>query len=234
MKKRQLAMIIFLMTQLYIYVMQINFASFVNTKILSISSILLCFILAIYMHCKTKDYYIMVAAISLHLTIDIFIIFFDNLKIIYLTLLNILQIFYFFRIYLDSNYKKQNIITRIIVIPLAIIISFATLKSKMDFTVILWTIYSINLFLNILFTIKEIGINNLFPIGLLFLFAHSIIITILNIENYVSINIYLIDILEELPFNIKATFYLPAEVIITSSIFTVNRRSFSNYKELEQ
>ena len=59
--------------------------------------------------------------------------------------------------------KKSNVLTRLIALPLSIILCIVLLKEKTDITAILSTIYTINLFINILFTIKDIGINNFFP-----------------------------------------------------------------------
>ena len=103
-----------------------------------------------------------------------------------------------------------------------------------DYATIIWIIYIINLFINILFTIKEIGINNLFPIGLIFLLIHGMLMMFLSLENYTLVNIHLINTLMNLPFDIKTLFYLPAQVILTCSIFTVNRRSFSKIKIEEE
>lgn len=231
MKNRQLSLIFFLIAQLYIYVTLICFNNLINTKILSFISILLCFIISIFMFCKTKDYFIMISALSLTLISDIFLIFFDSLHTISLFLLNIVQILYFLRTYINSETKRTNILIRIITIPICILIEYSLLKNRMDIQSILWIVYIVNLFINILFTIKEIGINNFFPIGLLFLFIHGILMMFLSLENYTIVNVPFINFFLELPFDIKTMFYLPAEVILTCSIFTVNRRCFSKIKK---
>lgn len=234
MKNKQLSLILFLFLQLYIYISLICFNDLINNEIMFIASSVICTIITTFMFCKTKDYFIMLTAISLSLISDIFFTFFDNLKYISLIILNIIQILYFLRIYLDSDYKKQNIITRLICIPCLIIATFLVLKNDTDIISILWIIFISNLFINILFTIKEIGINNLFPIGLLFLFIHGICLMFIGLENYVSFSINLVDIINNLPFNILHVFYIPSQVILTCSVFTVNRRCFSKIKQDEQ
>jgi hypothetical protein len=102
------------------------------------------------------------------------------------------------------------------------------LKERTDVNALLWTTYIVNIFLNILFTIKDIGINNFFPIGLLILFIHGSLMMFLGIENYTTINVPFINFLQQLPFNVKAITYVPAQVILTCSVFTVNRMSFSS------
>lgn len=233
MKNKQLSLIFFLIIQLYIYTAQISFTNLVNLKILSIISILLCFILSLSLFCKTKDYFIMICAISLTLISDIFHIFFNNLTAIILFILNTIQILYFLRTYIDSDYKKLNLLTRIITIPTCVSLGFILLKDKIDIIAILWIIYTTNIFLNILFTIKDIGVNNFFPIGLIFLFIHSSLMMFLFLENYTIVNIPFVNFLQELPFDIRTMFYLPAQVILTCSIFTVNRKSFSKIKHEE-
>lgn len=233
MKNRQLSLIFFLIAQLYIFVMLISFNSLINTNLLLITSTSLCVIISTFMYCKTKDYLIMISAISLTLISDIFMIFFDNLHVIGLSILNIIQILYFLRTYVDSDYKKYNLITRAMFIPISLITAFVILKDRMDINSILWIIYIINLFINILFTIKEIGINNFFPIGLMFLLVHGVLMMFLSIENYTLVNIPFVNNLIELPFDIKTLFYIPAQVTLTCSIFTVNRRCFSKIKREE-
>ena len=210
--------------------MLISYNSLINSKILSFISTILCIIIALFMHCKTRDYIIMICALFLTLVADIFIVFFQNISYISLTLLNIIQLLYFLRTYIESDFKKLNALTRIVAIPIFILIGISLLKSKIDITAILWIIYTINIFLNILFTIKDIGINNFFPIGLLFLFIHSALMMFLSLENYTIVNIPFVNFLQELPFDIKTMFYLPAQVILTCSIFTVNRLHVSKIK----
>lgn len=227
MKNKQLSLIIFVVLQLYIYTMQVCYNTLINTKVLSIISTLLCLITTIYLFCKTKDYFIMLLAISLTFIADIFLIFFTNLNFIGLFILNIVQILYMLRAYIDSDCKKQNIITRIIILPIGLLVGFLLLEERFDSLAMLWIIYIINIFLNILYTIKDIGINNFFPIGLLFLFIHGSLMMFLSLSNYTIVNVPLINFIEELPFDILTSFYLPAQVILTCSIFTVNRKCFS-------
>lgn len=229
MKNRQLSLILFLFVQLYIYVMLVCFNSNINPKIMFISSSILCFIMGVFLFCKTKDYYIMISALFISLIGDFFFTFFNNSSYIGLICLNITQILYFLRIYLDSDYKKTNLLARIIIIPI-ILIAFIILKENFNFSVLLWITFITNLFINILFTIKEIGINNFFPIGLLFLFIYGAFIMIYNIENYVTVNLDFINIINNLPFDLRYVFYIPAQVTLTCSIFTVNRRVFSKIK----
>lgn len=234
MKNRQLSLILFIFAQLYVYISLICFNEFINSKIMSLISIFLCFIISIFLFCKTKDYYIMISAITISLISDIFFLFFNNLSYIGLIGLNIVQILYCLRIYLDSDYKKTNAISRIIILPIVTIITFLVLKERTNIEAILWVLFSTNLFINILFTIKEIGLNNLFPIGLLLLFAFSACLMLTNAQNYVSSNIRLLNVIENLPFNLTSVFYVPAQVVLTCSIFTVNRMCFSKIKQDEK
>lgn len=227
MKNRQLALIFFLSIQLLIFGALISFNELTNFKILSIISSLLCFIVGLFLYCKTKDYFIMISALFLTLISDIFILFFDNLSTFGLFILNIVQILYFLRTYIESDYKKLNVVTRIVTIPIFIILGVIVLKDNIDIAAILWIIYIVNIFLNILFTIKDIGINNFFPIGLLFLFIHASLMMFMSLENYTIVNVTFINVLNVLPFDIKSIIYLPAQVTLTCSIFTVNRMSFS-------
>jgi len=154
MRNRQLSLIFFLIAELYLYVMLICFNSLINIKILSFLSILLCFIISLFMHCKTKDYYIMILALFFTLLSDIFFIFFDKLIVFGLISLNITQILYFLRIYIDSEYKKKNLINRVIFIPLGLIFCYLLLKERMDISSILWVIFIINLFTTLHFPFK--------------------------------------------------------------------------------
>lgn len=231
MKNRQLSLIFFLIAQLYIFIMLISFNSLINTNILLVTSTVLCVIISGFMYCKTKDYLIMISALSLTLISDIFMLFFDNLHYIGLFILNIIQILYFLRTYIDSDSKKYNLISRLIIIPISLIIGYIVLKDRVDINSILWITYIVNLFINILFTIKEIGINNFFPIGLMFLLVHGVLMMFLSLDNYTLVNIKFVNNLIELPFDIKTLFYIPAQVTLTCSIFTVNRRCFSKIKE---
>ena len=231
MKNRQISLIFFLIIQLYIYTMLICYNNLISTNILAFSSTLLCFLITLFMHCKTKDYFIMITAFSLTLISDILFIFFNNLQIVSLIFLNLIQLLYFLRTYLDSEYKKSNILTRFIALPISIIFCTILLKEKLDINAILWTIYTVNLFINILFTIKDIGINNFFPIGLIFLFIHSSLMMFMSLEHYVSTSVQFIEILKELPFDIKHAVYLPAQTILACSVFTVNRLQFSKIKK---
>lgn len=234
MKNRQLSLIFFLIAELYLYVMLICFNHLINVKILSFLSVLLCFIISLFMHCKTKDYYIMILALFFTLLSDVFFIFFDKLIVIGLIGLNITQILYFLRIYIDSEYKKSNIISRIIFIPIGLFFSYFLLKERIDTSSILWVIFIINLFINILVTIKEIGLNNFFPIGLLLFLMYGIAMMFISLPNYLNISVPFIDFLIQLPFDIKSAFYLPAIVVLTCSIFTVNRRCYSKINRDEQ
>ena len=234
MKNRQLSLIMFIFAQLYVYISLICFNDFINSKIMALISIFLCFIISISLFCKTKDYYLMLSAITISLISDIFFIFFDNLSYIGLIGLNIVQLLYFLRIYLDSDYKKSNVLSRIIVLPFITLITFLVLRERINIEAILWVWFSTNLFINILFTIKEIGINNLFPIGLLLLFAFSASLMLTNVGNYVNSNIRLLNFIENLPFDLTHVFYIPAQVVLTCSIFTVNRRCFSKIKQDEE
>jgi hypothetical protein len=183
--------------------------------------------MGLFLFCKTKDYFIMISALFLTFIADIFFIFFDSLHIVGLAILNIVQILYFLRTFIESESKKINVISRIVTIPTLLIIGQLLLKDKIDSISILWIIYITNIFLNALFTIKDIGINNFFPIGLLFLFIHGSLMMFLSLENYTIINIPFVNYLVELPFDIKASIYIPAQIIMTCSIFTVNRKIFS-------
>ena len=109
MRNRQLSLIFFLIAQLYIFTMLISFNRLINTNLLQLVSSTLCVIMASFMFCKTKDYLIMIIAITLTLISDIFMLFFDNLHVIGLFLLNIIQILYFLRTYISSNDKKHDI-----------------------------------------------------------------------------------------------------------------------------
>lgn len=231
MKNRQLSLIFFLIAQLYVFIMLISFNNLINTNLLLITSTVLCVIISGFMYCKTKDYLIMISAISLTLISDIFMLFFDNLHYIGLFILNIIQLLYFLRTYIDSDSKKSNLITRIVFVPVCLTIGCFILKDRVDINSILWIVYIVNLFINILFTIREIGINNFFPIGLIFLLIHGALMMFLSLENYTLVNIPFINILIELPFDIKTLFYIPAQVTLTCSIFTVNRRCFSKIKK---
>lgn len=234
MKNRQLSLIIFICIQLYIYISIASLSEYINPKVMILSSSIICLGIALFMFCKTRDYFIMLAAIILSLISDTFITVISNLKIISFIILNLVQILYFLRIYLDSEYKKSNLIYRIIFIPLLISLNFIILKDNVTIYSILWTTFITNLFINILFTIKEIGLNNLFPIGLLFLFIYGSSIMFMQLENYVSININFINFLNNLSFDITYIFYIPAQTILTCSIFTVNRRCFSRIKQDEE
>ena len=234
MKNRQLSLIIFIFAQLYVYISLICFNNFMNSKIMALISVFLCFIISIFLFCKTKDYYLMLSAITISLISDIFFIFFDNLSYIGLIGLNIVQLLYFLRIYLDSDYKKSNVLSRIIVLPFITLITFLVLRDRINIEALLWVWFSTNLFINILFTIKEIGINNLFPIGLLLLFAFSASLMLTNVGNYINSNIRLLNFIENLPFDLTHVFYIPAQVVLTCSIFTVNRRCFSKIKQDEE
>ena len=85
---------------------------------------------------------------------------------------------------------------------------FENIEEKFDIIAMLWIIFITNLFLNIIFTIKEIGINNLFPIGLLLLLVYGINMMFVYLPNYISVNIRFIDIIIGLPLDIKLMFYL--------------------------
>ena len=126
MKNKQLSLIFFLIVQLYLFTMVVNFNSFFNTKILSILSIFICLIVGIFMFCKTKDYYIMISAVFLTFIADLINLFFNDSLSVYLALLNIIQIFYFLRTYLESDYKKENLITRFSSIAIAAVITLNT------------------------------------------------------------------------------------------------------------
>jgi hypothetical protein len=169
----------------------------------------------------------MITAFFLTLIGDIFFIYFENLHLIGLIFLNIVQLLYFLRSYIESDYKKSNIITRIISIPITIILGYSIMKSTMDAYAILWFIYMNNIFVNIIFTIKDIGINNFFPIGLFFLFIHGSLLMFLKLDSYTIVNVPFINFLNQLSFDIKTIFYLPAQVILTCSVFTVNRKSYT-------
>lgn len=233
MKNRQISLIFFLIIQLYIYTMLVCYNTLISTDILAFSSTLLCLIITIFMHCKTKDYAIMITAFSLTLISDFCFLFFDNLKVLGLIFLNLIQILYFFRTYIDSEYKKSNILSRIIALPISISFCAILLKEKLDMNALLWTIYTVNLFVNIIFTIKDIGINNFFPIALLFLFIHSSLMMFTSIDNYTSTSVRFIDFFNELPFDIKHAVYLPAQVTLACSVFTVNRMQFSKINKEE-
>ncbi len=230
MKNKQISLIFFLVIQLYIYVMLICFNNLFSEKILEYLSVCLCFILGISLFCKTKDYFIMLTALLFTLIGDTFMIFFDNLHIVGLICLNIVEILYFLRIYLDSEYKKLNILSRVISVVLVSAVAVLLLKDRLDIMAILWIIFFINLFLNILFTIKEIGLNNFFPIGLLLLFVYSICLLFLSLNDYLTSSVHAFEVLNELPFSLEWVFYLPAQVVLTCSIFTVNRRCYSKIK----
>lgn len=234
MKNKQSALMIFLLVQMYIYIMLICFNNLINQKILSFLSIFLCLIIGLFLHCKTKDYYIMILSLIFTLIGDVFFTFFEKLNFIGLIFFNIVQILYFLRIYIDSDDKKSNILTRLISLPLLLFIGFIILKNKMDISVILWIIFTTNLFININFTIKEIGINNFFPIGLLLMFIHSISLMFVYLPEYINVNIRFLDFIIELPFDIKHVFYIPSIIVLTCSIFTVNRKCFSKIKNEEE
>ena len=230
MKNKQSALIIFLLIQLYLYSMLICFSKYFNPRILLIISSLLCVIMTGFLFCKTKDYYIMLIAISLSFISDLFI---ENIPVVSFFILNITQILYLCRTLLDSENKTFNITTRLVAIPICIFIGFMLLQDRMDLLAILWIIYTVNLFINILFAIKEIGLNNFFPIGLLGLFIYSSLTMFLALEDYTIVNVPFINSLANIPFNISLAFYIPAQIILTCSVFTVNRRCFSKIKNEE-
>jgi len=51
-----------------------------------------------------------------------------------------------------------------------------------------------------------------------------------SLYDYINVNVAFLNILEEFPFDIRIMFYLPAQVVLTCSVFTVNRRSYSKIK----
>lgn len=229
MKNKQIFLIFFLSFQLFILALLVGFSDVFNTNILSMLSILLCFITTCFLFCKTLDYCIMFSGMTLTLISKI-LLFSQETTVAYLTTLTVIQILYFFRSFIQSSYKKQNIIVRISTIPICLLSAYFILKDKFDVISFVFILYMINLFLNILFTIKDIGINNFFPIGLLFLFIHASLVMFLNIDLYTIVNIPFIDYMQEMSFNISQIIYIIAQVILTCSIFTVNRMSFSKLK----
>lgn len=231
MRNKQLSLILFLFLQIYIYISLISFNEIINDNIMFFASSLLCLIISLFLFCKTKDYYIMILAIFISVVGDVFFTFFKNLDYLGLMCLNLVQVLYFLRIYLDSDYKKYNLISRFIFLPVVTIITFLILKENTDVNAILWVLFTTNLFINILFTIKEIGLNNLFPMGLLLLFMFSTCILLSSLDPYLKSNIHFLNLIENLPFDIKNVFYIPAQVVLTCSIFTVNRRCFSKIKQ---
>lgn len=230
MRNKQSALIVFLLVQLYIYSMLICFGDIFSSRILLIISSLLCVIMTIFLFCKTKDYYLMLTAISISFVADLFI---ENVPLVSFILLNLTQLLYLGRTLIDSENKRFNIAIRIVSIPIFVTAGFIFLQERMDALSILWIIYTVNLFLNILFSIKEVGLNNFFPIGLLILFIYSSLTMFLSLENYTIVNVPFINFLAELPFNIILAFYIPAQIILTCSVFTVNRRCFSKIKNEE-
>ena len=230
MKNKQSALIIFLLIQLYLYSMLICFSEYFNPRILLIISSLLCLIITVFLFCKTKDYYIMLTAIVLSFISDLFI---ESIPILSFAILNITQILYLCRTLLDSENKTLNITSRLVAIPICIFAGFILLQERMDILAILWIMYTVNLFINILFAIKEIGLNNFFPIGLIGLFIFSALTMFLALENYTIVNVPFINSLANFPFNVSLAFYIPSQIILTCSVFTVNRRCFSKIKNEE-
>lgn len=231
MKNKQLSIIFFLSIQLFILALIVGFSDLFNINILSILSIFLCFIMTCFLFCKTTDYYIMISAMSLTLIAETLFLFFQGFPLIVLLILNTIQILYFLRNFIESEHKKENIIVRIPVVFICLTISYLVLKEKFDGIAFVFVLYITNLFLNILFTIKDIGINNLFPIGLLILFVHGSITMFLNIDSYTIVNVPFINYLNEIPFNIGTLIYIIGQIVLTCSVFTVNRRSFSKSKK---
>ena len=231
MKNKQLSLIFFLSIQLFILALFIGFGDLFSTDILSILSILLCFIMTCFLFCKTTDYYIMIIAMSLTLIFEILLLFFNEFTLVPLITSTIIQVLYFLRSFIQSDYKKQNIIVRVSVTFICLLVSYFTLKERFDVLAFIFIIYIVSIFLNILFTIKDIGINNFFPIGLLILFVSASITMFLNIDSYTIVNVSFINYLQEMPFNIGKIFYIISQIVLTCSVFTVNRMSFSKLKK---
>lgn len=234
MRNKQISLIIYLVAQLIIYSFTICFNDIFNENIMFIISSVLSLSLGIYLFCKTKDYYLMITSISINVLISVFNLSLTNFKYIIYSLLNIVQILYFLRIYINSETQKKDLLIRLLELSICIVFCLVLLKDKTNSIAILFTLYISNLFFNILYTIKDIGINNFFPIGLLLLFISSIFSLCIGIENYISVNVSFINIINDFPFSLVLTFEIPANVVLTCSVFTVNRRMFSKINNEEE
>ncbi len=234
MKNKQISLIIYLIAQLIIYSFTICFNNIFNENIMFIISSVLSFSLGIYLFCKTKDYYIMITSIGINVLISIFNLYLINFKYIVYFLLNLVQILYFLRIYINSENKKKDLIIRLIELVLGLVLSFILLRNKTDYISILFTLYISNLFFNILYTIKDIGFNNFFPIGLFILFISAIFSLFIGVEDYITVNIPFINIINDFPFSLVLMFEMPANVVLACSVFTVNRRMFSKINNEEE
>lgn len=234
MKNKQLSLIIYLIIQLFLYCFTICFNNVFNENIMYIISSSLSLGVTIYLFCKTKDYYIMLCSSIINLLISAFVFLFTNYNYFVCLLLTIVQILYFLRIYINSENKKQDLFVRIIQLIISLIFSFVLLKDRIDTTAILYTMYFANLFFNILYTIKDIGFNNFYPIGLFLLFISSIFSLFIGIENYINVNVPFINIIVEFPFSLVLMFEIPANVVLTCSVFTVNKKMFSKINDKEK
>lgn len=234
MRNKQISLIIYLIAQLIIYSFTICFNDLFNENIMFIISSVLSLSLGIYLFCKTRDYYIMISSIGINVLISVFNLSLTNFKYIIYSLLNIVQILYFLRIYINSETQKKDLLIRLLELSICIVFCFLLLKDKTNSIAILFTLYISNLFFNILYTINDIGINNFFPIGLLLLFISSIFSLCIGIENYINVNVSFINIINDFPFSLVLTFEIPANVVLTCSVFTVNRRMFSKINNEEE
>ena len=224
--------IIFLMIEIVLYVLIFTTSGVANSWI-SFSSILLCFLYSLLLMSSNKNVVLTEVALFGTAMADLFLVVIQpRHQLVAMIFFSITQICYFLRIFLNSKSKKEKIVHLAVrggITALALITTALVLKDKTDALSLISIFYFANLILNVVFSFIQIKQSILFPIGLLCFMICDIFVG-LQCAIGVYINVPETNILYQIafsPFNWAWLFYLPAQVLIVTSLL------INNYKKKE-
>lgn len=220
--KLNILAIIFIVVELVLCVLVQLLSGTLNT-IVSFSSIVIAFLFPLLFIKKSANYIYTQIGLLCTVFADLFLVVIQPMyQIPAMFFFSITQICYFLKIYNSQKSQKIrliHLITRSIVIVIAIIMTIIVLKDKTNFLSIISIFYYANLIINIIFSFITNKKSIIFSIGLILFACCDLLIgmSVLN-ESYVKIpENSLLYFLVNPGFNLAWLFYVPSQTLIALS-----------------
>ena len=203
----------------------IQLTSDLTYSILSLSSVVLCFITAVIFFKRSRNYILTIIALFTTVCADLFLcdLFeFENIKVVAMLFFCLTQICYFLRIYFvqeNISSRRFHLIIRLAVSTIAIAVTFFVLKDNANALAVITVFYFSNLLLNLGFAFSQFKRAPLFAIGLLIFCFCDILIGFEFLGDFLPVSeTSIITKITDIDLNLAWVFYVPSQTLIATDI----------------
>lgn len=217
---RKILFVSFLAIQFVLYI-HILFLNVFDQSKLCYLSIVICFLFSLANFSKKNDTFLIVCALMFTVIADTFLVLLHATNlVIAMVSFCIVQLFYFVRILLKSDKKRNitNVAVRILLFVALLIVSFVSNAENSSFLIVISLFYFANLICNVIFAFISKTKNILFAFGLLLFLFCDIFVGLPFLIEFLNLpTTSFLYHLNNINFNIVWLFYLPSQVLIAIS-----------------